>query len=65
MHRASNLNALCDGIRVFRIILAERRHRKRRTAAQDLAEVISFPHTADDQELYDRQAAPAVSDEAE
>jgi glycosyltransferase involved in cell wall biosynthesis len=41
IHGASNLNAFGDGIRVLRTILTERRRTKRRTAAQNLAEVIT------------------------
>jgi glycosyltransferase involved in cell wall biosynthesis len=65
IHGASNLNAFGDGVRVLRVILTERRRTKRRTAAQSLAEAIPFPHTAVAQQLYERQTASAVSDEAE
>ena len=65
IHGASNLNAFGDGIRVLRIILTERRRTRRRAAAQSPADVISFPHTAVPQHLYDRQSASAVSGEGE
>ena len=65
IHGASNLSAFSDGIRVLRIILAERRRTKRRTASQNLTEVISFPRDAVVQHFYDCQVASAVSGEQE
>jgi glycosyltransferase involved in cell wall biosynthesis len=65
IHGASNLNAVGDGIRVLRTILTERRRIRRRTAPHNLAEAIHFPHPAVARQLYDRQTASAVSDEAE
>jgi glycosyltransferase involved in cell wall biosynthesis len=65
IHVASNLSAVGDGIRVLRIILTERRRTMRKTAARNIAEVISFPHDTVSQQFYDRQVASAVSGERE
>jgi len=56
IHGTSNLSAFGDGIRVFRIILAERRWAKRKTA-RNIAEVISFRRDAVTEWFYDSQVA--------
>ena len=65
IHGVSNLRAFGDGIRVLRIILAERRRIKGRTAFPNMAGAASFQRDVVAQQPYDSQVASAVTGELE